>query len=53
VFRFLEDCLEDGVVLAPGLSCGQDYAGWVRLCFTSIPPEEMAQAVRLLSKRLR
>jgi N-succinyldiaminopimelate aminotransferase len=53
VFRFLEDCLDDGVVLAPGLSCGQDYAGWVRLCFTSMPPEETAEAVRLLSKRLR
>jgi len=53
VFRFLEACLDDGVVLAPGLSCGRDYAGWVRLCFTSIPPEETAAAVRLLAKRLR
>jgi N-succinyldiaminopimelate aminotransferase len=53
VFRFLEECLDDGVVLAPGLSCGREYAGWVRLCFTSIPPEETAAAVRLLAKRLR
>jgi N-succinyldiaminopimelate aminotransferase len=53
VFRFLEDCLDEGVVLAPGLSCGADYARWVRLCFTSVPPEETAEAVRLLSKRLR
>jgi len=53
VFRFLEDCLDDGVVLAPGLSCGRDYASWVRLCFTSMPPKETAEAVRLLAKRLR
>jgi len=53
VFRFLEACLDDGVVLAPGLSCGRDYAGWVRLCFTAMPPQDTAEAVRLLSKRLR
>jgi aspartate/methionine/tyrosine aminotransferase len=49
---FLEDVFEDGVVLAPGASAGSDYAGWVRLCFTAAPPEEVAGAVRLLAKRL-
>ncbi|HSJ99483.1 MAG TPA: pyridoxal phosphate-dependent aminotransferase [Myxococcota bacterium] len=49
---FLEDVFEDGVVLAPGASAGSDYAGWVRLCFTAAPPEQVAGAVRLLAKRL-
>ncbi len=49
---FLEDCFEDGVLLAPGASSGSDYASWVRLCYTAAPPAETAEAVRLLAKRL-
>ena len=49
---FLEDCLEDGVVLSPGASSGSAYESWVRLCYTAIPPEETARAVRHLAKRL-
>jgi len=49
---FLEDVFEDGVVLAPGASSGTDYAGWVRLCFTAAPPEQVGEAARLLAKRL-
>jgi len=49
---FLEDAFEDGVVLAPGASSGSDYAGWVRLCYSALPPERVAEASRLLAKRL-
>lgn len=49
---FLEDALDDGVLLAPGASCGEAYAGWARLCFTSAPPEQVEQAVARLSRRL-
>ena len=49
---FLEDLLEDGVVLAPGASCGMAYAGWVRLCYTAAPPDDVAEAVRRLARRL-
>jgi len=49
---FLEDCLEDGVVLSPGHSSGEDYPGWVRLCFTAAPPERTIEAAHLLAKRL-
>ena len=38
IWGFLEDCLDDGVALAPGPSCGEAYAGWVRLCFTARRP---------------
>ncbi len=50
---FLADCLEDGVALAPGSSCGEDYSEWVRLCYTSAPPTEVKDAVRRLTKRIR
>jgi N-succinyldiaminopimelate aminotransferase len=52
LWGFLEDCLEDGILLAPGASCGVDYADWVRLCFTAAPPEAIATAVGRLAKRL-
>lgn len=50
---FLDDCFEDGVLVAPGESCGQDYKSWVRLCYTAIPPDQAAEAVKLLAARLR
>ncbi|MCC6875723.1 MAG: aminotransferase class I/II-fold pyridoxal phosphate-dependent enzyme, partial [Sandaracinaceae bacterium] len=45
---FLERALEQGVLLTPGSASGRDYEGWVRLCFTSVPPEELAQALARL-----
>ena len=50
---FLEDCFEDGVMVAPGLSSGRDYASWVRLCYTAMPPDRVAEAIALLAARLR
>ena len=50
---FLADCLDDGVALAPGRSCGVDYEGWVRLCYTSAPPDEVQKAVQGLAGRIR
>jgi N-succinyldiaminopimelate aminotransferase len=47
---FLERCLEVGVLLTPGSACGRDYGRWVRLCFTSVPPAELADALERLSK---
>jgi aspartate/methionine/tyrosine aminotransferase len=49
---FLADCLDDGVALAPGASCGRAYAEWVRLCYTAAPPEQVLAAVRRLAARL-
>jgi N-succinyldiaminopimelate aminotransferase len=49
---FLGDCLDDGVALAPGASCGEAYGEWVRLCYTAAPPEDVTAAVRKLAKRL-
>lgn len=52
VFGFLEDALDDGLLLAPGPSFGQDYSAWARLCFTSAPPDRVAEACHRLARRL-
>ena len=49
---FLEACFLDGVLVAPGASAGAAYGSWVRLCYTSCPPKETAEAVRRLARRL-
>ncbi len=44
----LDRCLDRGVLLTPGVSCGVDYARWVRLCFTSVPRPELEAALEAL-----
>jgi len=50
---FLERCADEGVLLTPGRSCGADYASWVRLCFTAVPPAELASALEKLAPLFR
>ena len=50
---FLERCADAGVLLTPGRSCGADYANWVRLCFTSVPPAQLAVALEKLTPLVR
>lgn len=49
----LERCLDAGVLLTPGSSSGRDYEGWVRLCYTVVPPEELRRALTALRVVLR
>lgn len=49
---FLEDCIDRGLILAPGGSCGSDYNDHVRLCFTSAPPDAVARGVDVLAMLL-
>lgn len=44
----LERCLDAGVLLTPGAACGVDYENFVRLCFTSVPPAQLQEALDLL-----
>ena len=46
---FLERCLDAGVLLTPGPAAGRDYATWVRLCFTAVPPGELSDALGRLA----
>lgn len=48
ILDFLGRCLDAGVLLTPGESCGRDYGSWVRLCFTSVPPGELREALGIL-----
>jgi N-succinyldiaminopimelate aminotransferase len=45
----LERCLDAGVLLTPGSASGRDYEGWVRLCFTVVPPAELERALGALA----
>lgn len=49
---FLEDCLEDNVLVAPGTSFGAAYGTWVRLCFTAVPPDVALRGAEKLARRL-
>ncbi len=46
---FLVDCIDRGLILAPGSSCGESYASFVRVCFTSAPPDVVARGVKVLA----
>jgi aspartate/methionine/tyrosine aminotransferase len=52
VLGLLEDCLEGGLLIAPGASFGEAYGAWVRLCFTSVPPDAVMAGVEVLARRL-
>jgi N-succinyldiaminopimelate aminotransferase len=41
----LERFLDAGVLLTPGTSSGKDFEGYVRLCFTTVPPADLFEAV--------
>ncbi len=49
LYGVLEDCFEAGVLVAPGSSSGTDYGDWIRLCYTVMPPDDVAEAVRRLA----
>lgn len=48
VHGFLHRCLDAGVLLTPGSASGKDYASWVRLCFSVVPPHELDDAIERL-----
>jgi len=41
------------VLLTPGPASGRDFGTWVRLCFTAVPPDDLARALERLSGALR
>ncbi len=49
---FLLDCIDRGLILAPGSSCGQAYDTSIRVCFTSAPPDVVARGVAVLADLL-
>jgi len=49
---FLVDCIDRGLILAPGSSCGTAYDSHVRICFTSAPPDVVARGIHVLADLL-
>jgi N-succinyldiaminopimelate aminotransferase len=48
----LEDCFKEGVLVAPGSSCGEAYGDWIRLSYTAAPPDDVLDAVSRLASVL-
>lgn len=48
---FLEDCLEDGLLVAPGPSFGP-YPSHVRICYTAASPEITRRGIEVLASHL-
>lgn len=48
----LERCLDEGVLLTPGAACGQHFPTWLRLSFTSVPPQALAEALHRVRRVL-
>jgi N-succinyldiaminopimelate aminotransferase len=45
---FLERAVDAGVLLTPGTASGRHFATHARLCFTSVPPAELDDALERL-----
>ncbi len=44
----LERCLEAGVMLTPGSASGSDFEQWARVCYTSVPQDDLETALERL-----
>ncbi len=49
---FMIDCIDRGLILAPGDSCGEHYPSHVRVCFTSAKPDVVERGVEVLANLL-
>ena len=49
---FLEDCLDEGLLVAPGEIFGSAYENHIRLSFTSAKPQRVLDGVELLARKL-
>jgi N-succinyldiaminopimelate aminotransferase len=50
--ELLERCVDAGVMLTPGNACGAAFGNWARLCFTSVPEDELLEALERLQRVL-
>jgi N-succinyldiaminopimelate aminotransferase len=48
---FLEDCLDEGLLVAPGPSFGP-YPTHIRVCYTAVAPDVTARGIDRLARRL-
>ncbi len=49
----LAQAIDRGVLLAPGDGCGEAYATWARLCYTSVPDARLREGLARLAATIR
>ncbi len=49
----LERLVDAGMLLTPGSAFGSDFKKWARMCFTSVPLEELREAIERLNHVLK
>ena len=47
--ELFEEILNTGVALTPGVSFGKDFAGYARLCFTSVDEDKLIRGIDLIN----
>jgi len=52
-FDLLDECVDMGIVFAPGLGFGQAYGNWARFCFTTMEPEKLKRGADKLVEVLK
>lgn len=51
-WALLERCVDAGVLVTPGTASGADYEDWFRICFTTLPPADLDEALARLRRVL-
>jgi N-succinyldiaminopimelate aminotransferase len=51
--QLLERVVDAGVMLTPGSASGEAFGDWARVCFTSVAPGELKQALAILKSVLK
>ena len=49
---WIKELLYEGVCISPGDAFGQDYATFSRICFTSVPEDQLVLAIERLNRAL-
>lgn len=50
--EFAENLVKDhGVAIIPGSFCG--FPGWIRVCYSNLPPDKCLQAAERLEKGIK
>lgn len=52
MIQWITELLHEGVCISPGDAFGQDYATFSRICFTSVPEDQLVLAIERLNRAL-
>ncbi len=47
---YVSELLREGVCIAPGEAFGKDFEGWARVCYTSVPPDQLELGIDRLNR---